>query len=104
MYTAVLIVSTFQKRASDDKLEVNFDPALNEVMSEVRHMRGSPLRLRPPHHLTQLVRELDYSELRHRQTSLQVCTHAWRESHDNNIMLRCTDCAIIVCIRSYVQL
>ncbi len=41
-------------------------------MSEVRHIRSSPLRLHLPHHLTELVRELDYSELRHRQTSLQV--------------------------------
>ncbi len=51
---------------------VNFDPKLNEVLSEVRYLRGSPLCLRPPPHLTQLARELDYSELKHRQTSLQV--------------------------------
>lgn len=53
-------------------LVVNLDPTLSEVLSEVRYLTRPPLALRLPTALRQLTKNTDYSELKHRQTSLQV--------------------------------
>ena len=54
------------------QLVVNLDPTLSEVLSEVRYLTRPPLSLRLPTALRQLTKNTDYSELKHRQTILQV--------------------------------
>ena len=68
-----------QTRDSSDRLIVNFDPQLSEVLSEIRHLKRSPLNIRLPSHLSRLAREVDPSELRHRRTSLEVVVQTYNE-------------------------
>lgn len=60
-------------------LFVNFDSELDQVLSEARYLKQSPLNIRLPSSLSQLIKDIDSSELRHRQTSLQVVVQTYNE-------------------------
>ena len=64
-----------QVRSSDDHLEVNVDPLLIEVLSEIHYLSRPPLSVRLPVSLRQLVKTIDFKQLKHRKTSLEVRIH-----------------------------
>ena len=72
-----------QTRDSSDRLIVNFDSQLSEVLAEIRHLKRSPLNIRLPSHLSRLAREVDPSELRHRRTSLEVVVQTYNEIRES---------------------
>jgi hypothetical protein len=53
-------------------LEVNVDPLLIEVLSEIHYLTRPPLSVRLPVNLRQLVKAIDFKQLKHRKTSLEV--------------------------------
>lgn len=64
-----------QIRSSDGHLEVNIDPLLIEVLSEIHYLSRPPLSVRLPVSLRQLVKAIDFKQLKHRKTSLEVSLH-----------------------------
>ena len=64
--------SFFQTRSPYGYLVVNLDSTLSEILLEIRHLTRPPLNLHLPTALRQLMKNIDYDELRHRQTCLQV--------------------------------
>ena len=67
-----------QVRSSDDHLEVNIDPLLIEVLSEIHYLSRPPLSVRLPVSLRQLVKAIDFKQLKHRKTSLEVCMYSYQ--------------------------
>lgn len=68
-------VVVLQVRSSDGHLEVNVDPLLIEVLSEIHYLSRPPLSVRLPVSLRQLVKAVDFKQLKHRKTSLEVSLH-----------------------------
>lgn len=62
-------------RSSEGHLEVNVDPLLIEVLSEIHYLSRPPLSVRLPVSLRQLVKAIDFKQLKHRKTSLEVIVH-----------------------------
>ncbi len=71
---ALINLSPVQTRSPDSRLVVNLDPTLSEVLSEVGYLTRPPIGLHLSAALRQLTKNIDYNELKHRQTSLQVQT------------------------------
>ena len=69
----ILQIFVSQVRSSDDHLEVNVDPLLIEVLSEIHYLSRPPLSVRLPVSLRQLIKTIDFKQLKHRKTSLEVC-------------------------------
>ena len=67
-----------QVHSSDDHLEVNVDPLLIEVLSEIHYLSRPPLSVRLPVSLRQLVKTIDFKQLKHRKTSLEVCMYSYQ--------------------------
>ena len=63
-----------QVRSSDGHLLVNVDPSLTEVLSEIHYLTRPPLSVKLPVSLRQLVKAVNFQQLKHRKTSLQVHT------------------------------
>ena len=51
---------------------MNVDPLLIEVLSEIHYLTRPPLSARLPVSLRQLVKAIDFKQLKHRKTSLEV--------------------------------
>ena len=61
-----------QVRSLSGHLEVNVDPLLIEVLSEIHYLTRPPLSVRLPVSFRQLVKAIDFKQLKHRKTSLEV--------------------------------
>lgn len=61
-----------QVQSPDGHLSVNVDPSLVEVLSEVHYLTRPPLSVRLPTSLRQLVKAVNFKQLKQRKASLEV--------------------------------
>ena len=56
-------------------MAVNVDPVLIEVLSEIHYLSRPPLSIKLPVNLRQLIKTVDFKQLKQRKTSLEVNTY-----------------------------